>query len=256
MRKVDILDRIVSWYGLKNKAELARFLGVTPQTISNWYSRDSMDYDQIFDRCVGIDLNWLIFGEGRRNIPRKTDGVSVASDVVGAYGAVGQDGNVVDDMRDVSFVTENGTYSVFVPKMLLPAGEYAIFRIEDDAMIPSFSRGSYVLCKRIVDARIDHLDVGKLYVVVMNGGKRLLRRLRYGRDGANRLILSADYDNRAFYPDLAVSDRAFEAVWKVKFAISQSEEGVPDLYRRLQELERSITDMKRSIASGLFGSNR
>ena len=50
MRKADILDRIVTWYGLKNKTELARFLGVTPQTISNWYSRDSIDYDLIFGR--------------------------------------------------------------------------------------------------------------------------------------------------------------------------------------------------------------
>ena len=83
MRKADILDRIVTWYGLKNKTELARFLGVTPQTISNWYSRDSIDYDLIFGRCAGVDLNWLILGKTSYIVNNKTSDQAVASDVVG-----------------------------------------------------------------------------------------------------------------------------------------------------------------------------
>lgn len=39
MLKSEILNRIMSHYGLRNKTELASFLGVSPQTVSNWYSR-------------------------------------------------------------------------------------------------------------------------------------------------------------------------------------------------------------------------
>ena len=34
-----VLDRIKEYYKLKGNAELARFLGVAPNTITNWYGR-------------------------------------------------------------------------------------------------------------------------------------------------------------------------------------------------------------------------
>lgn len=58
-----ILERIKTAYKLKNNSELARFLGVKPNTISNWYSRNSIDFDILFSKCEGISLDWLINGE-------------------------------------------------------------------------------------------------------------------------------------------------------------------------------------------------
>lgn len=58
-----ILERIKTTYKLKNNSELARFLGVKPNTISNWYSRNSIDFDIIFSKCEGVSLDWLINGE-------------------------------------------------------------------------------------------------------------------------------------------------------------------------------------------------
>ena len=55
--KSEILNRIMSHYGLRNKTELASFLGVSPQTVSNWYSRNSIDYDLVFEKCAGLDFN-------------------------------------------------------------------------------------------------------------------------------------------------------------------------------------------------------
>lgn len=52
----------MSHYGLRNKTELASFLGVSPQTVSNWYSRNSIDYDLVFEKCAGLDFNWLVTG--------------------------------------------------------------------------------------------------------------------------------------------------------------------------------------------------
>lgn len=54
MLKSEILNRIMSHYGLRNKTELASFLGVSPQTVSNWYSRNSIDYDLVFEKCAGL----------------------------------------------------------------------------------------------------------------------------------------------------------------------------------------------------------
>lgn len=58
-----VLDRIKQFYDLKGNAELSRFLGVAPNTITNWYARCSFDIDIIYTKCVGIDLNWLLSGK-------------------------------------------------------------------------------------------------------------------------------------------------------------------------------------------------
>lgn len=57
-----VLDRIKHFYGLKGNAELARLLGVAPNTITNWYSRGTFDIDVIYTNCVDIDFNWLFSG--------------------------------------------------------------------------------------------------------------------------------------------------------------------------------------------------
>ena len=64
INKAGVLDRIKSYYGLKNNAKLCIFLGVAPTTISSWYARDSFDLDIIYSKCVDISFDWLLTGEG------------------------------------------------------------------------------------------------------------------------------------------------------------------------------------------------
>lgn len=59
-----VLERIKQLYALKSNAELARFLGVAPNTITNWYGRKTFDLDIIYTKCVKADFNWLFTGEG------------------------------------------------------------------------------------------------------------------------------------------------------------------------------------------------
>jgi len=64
MDKHLILNRIKKAYNLSGNSDLARFLGVTPGTITNWYNRNSIDYDLIFTKCKNLDLEWLLTGKG------------------------------------------------------------------------------------------------------------------------------------------------------------------------------------------------
>jgi len=59
-----ILSKIKLHYGFKSDAEFARFLGIKPNSLSNWYSRNTMDYELVFSKCDEIDANWLFTGEG------------------------------------------------------------------------------------------------------------------------------------------------------------------------------------------------
>ena len=64
MNKSLILNRIKLAYSLKNDAELARFLEIQRNTLSNWYSRNTIDYDKVFLKCESLNFDWLLTGEG------------------------------------------------------------------------------------------------------------------------------------------------------------------------------------------------
>ena len=57
--KTIILDRIKEYYKLEKRADLARFLGIAPNTLTNWYMRNTLDLDVIYTKCVDMDYNWL-----------------------------------------------------------------------------------------------------------------------------------------------------------------------------------------------------
>ena len=64
MNKSLILNRIKLAYSLKNDAELARFLEIQRNTLSNWYSRNTIDYDKVFLKCEQLNPEWLLTGQG------------------------------------------------------------------------------------------------------------------------------------------------------------------------------------------------
>lgn len=64
MNKSLILNRIKLAYSLKNDAELARFLEIQRNTLSNWYSRNTIDYDKVFLKCESLNFDWLLTGQG------------------------------------------------------------------------------------------------------------------------------------------------------------------------------------------------
>ncbi|WP_289300253.1 helix-turn-helix domain-containing protein [Xylanibacter muris] len=75
INKTLILDRLKAYFHLKGNGQLAEFLGVTRQTISNWYSRNSVDYDVVITQSVAIDenidLKWLLTNDSNELSPKE-----------------------------------------------------------------------------------------------------------------------------------------------------------------------------------------
>ena len=94
-----ILDRVKDYFHLKGNSQLAEFLGVTRQTISNWYSRNSIDYDIIITKCTaidnGIDLKWLLTSE----VSNHLDKTSIKGDYI-------KDDEDEEINRSVKFLTD------------------------------------------------------------------------------------------------------------------------------------------------------
>ncbi|CAI9429730.1 hypothetical protein MSHRCOH1_05920 [Candidatus Ornithobacterium hominis] len=80
-KKIDrtlILNSIKEAYDFSSNTELAEFLGVKPQTISSWYSRNTFDIDLIYAKCINLNPHFLLTGDGdvlktksEENVPKK-----------------------------------------------------------------------------------------------------------------------------------------------------------------------------------------
>jgi hypothetical protein len=64
MEKRAILQAIISHYTGGNKALFAKKIGVTPQTINTWITRNSFDLDLIYSKCECLSAEFLLTGKG------------------------------------------------------------------------------------------------------------------------------------------------------------------------------------------------
>lgn len=65
--KTLILNRIKAYYKFKKDIEFASFLGIASNTLGNWHSRNTMNFDRVFTKCERLNPNWIINGVGRPN---------------------------------------------------------------------------------------------------------------------------------------------------------------------------------------------
>ena len=65
MSKRERLEALIDHYSNGNKSDFARMLGIKPQTINSWMSRDSYDIDLIYSICENLSADGLLTGEGK-----------------------------------------------------------------------------------------------------------------------------------------------------------------------------------------------
>ena len=58
------LDQLVSHFAKGLKADFARMLGITKQSLHSWYTHNHLDVGKIYMACPGVSVDWLITGEG------------------------------------------------------------------------------------------------------------------------------------------------------------------------------------------------
>lgn len=64
MDKTLILNKLCECYKLHSKGELAKYLGVPVQNVSNWYARNTYDLATLILKFPEVSPFWLITGEG------------------------------------------------------------------------------------------------------------------------------------------------------------------------------------------------
>jgi transcriptional regulator with XRE-family HTH domain len=92
--KKNILMSLISHYANGNKAQFASMLGVTPQTINTWISRNTFDAERILANCEDLSAEYLMTGEGEmlksniQEIGSITDSKNIGNQVGGKYNSM------------------------------------------------------------------------------------------------------------------------------------------------------------------------
>ncbi|GAA0885814.1 hypothetical protein GCM10009120_44130 [Sphingobacterium siyangense subsp. cladoniae] len=60
-----MLNEIKLYLGFDKDAPFARYLGISPQTLSSWHSRNTFDIHLLYSKCVFLNADWLITGKGQ-----------------------------------------------------------------------------------------------------------------------------------------------------------------------------------------------
>lgn len=64
MDKVCMLETLINYYAGGNNSRFAKLLGIKPQTINTWKTRNTYDAALIYSKCEGVSGDWLLSGEG------------------------------------------------------------------------------------------------------------------------------------------------------------------------------------------------
>lgn len=64
MDKRLMLNKIKEYYKFNSDSDFAKYLGITPQNLSNWKSRNTFDAELIYTKCEDINPEWLLTGKG------------------------------------------------------------------------------------------------------------------------------------------------------------------------------------------------
>jgi transcriptional regulator with XRE-family HTH domain len=97
-----VLDRLASVLGTTSGNQLAEALGVSPQAVSSWKSRESVPYAQCVEVAEqrGISLDWLLTGIGSKSRDMATPNLAMEESAA-SYGTNPKERAILELFREL-----------------------------------------------------------------------------------------------------------------------------------------------------------
>ena len=196
MSKKERLNLLIEHYSNGNKTQFANKLGISPQGLSTWLSRDMFDIELIYSKCENVSAEWLLTGDG----PMLIDEIfSQETQLVPE-----SDKKLIPFFDDITTIGgHNDSVSIMEISQnhvseWIDAGDWfpeatAAIRHYGDSMI-EYPSGSILALKRVHDKRL--IINGRNYVIETTEF-RVTKQLQ--DDGGDYII--AYSSNRETYPD-------------------------------------------------------
>lgn len=213
MDKKERLLALIDHFANGNKTQFAGMIGVSPQGLSTWISRDTFDTERIYSKCVGVSPHWLLTGEGpmlennNTGCQRQIEPAHHVPDNV-------QEGIPLIPLSAMAgaFTGETSVMEYECERYVIPAFKGADFliQVKGDSMQPTYYSGDLVACQRVPLNDL-FFQWNKTYVLDTAQGP-LIKRIMPGSDSSHVLIVS---DNDS-YPPFELSKSQFHGVALVR----------------------------------------
>ena len=210
MEKKDRLLRLIEHYSDGNKSEFARMIGVSPQAINTWISRNTFDIDIVYAKCINISPEWLLTGNGPMLKTSSDNKTNVEQQQVSTNKAdestplVTYDPNVGVPYYDVDFVA--GFDLIINDQTFLPTANIVVYGFEKaqmwcnatgNSMYPKICHGDMIALR---ECTLEDVQYGEIYAVVLDT-IRTIKILRKS-DDPNKFrfipINTEEYDEQEF----------------------------------------------------------
>ena len=212
MDKTKMLEGLIRHYTKGNKAQFAKLLGVSAQTISAWIARNTFDAELIYAKCRYVDSSWLLTGEGamlqeteNNNAPTSKHTVEIAHQV--PHGS--SEGIPLIPLDAVAgFPAESGggvrleDCERYVIPEFENKGANFLIRVSGDSMMPLYYSGDLLACRKITDIRF--FQWGTIYVLETSQGV-IVKRVQESLDHADS-ILCVSENSSVHHPFLLPRD--------------------------------------------------
>lgn len=175
MDRKRMVSSLVEYYTNGNKSQFAKMLGITPQTINTWISRNTFNAELIYAKYEGVSANWLLTGCGsmineqerevnaslqvQEKFPLKTDNL-VDLQRIPLYNLEATAG-LVSLFNDVDAIPIS-----YISLPDLPACDGAVY-VRGDSMYPLLKSGDIVLYKQVHDMQYG-IFWGEMYLISAN----------------------------------------------------------------------------------------
>lgn len=186
MDKTKMLEGLIEHYTKGNKAQFAKLLGVSAQTISAWIARNTFDAELIYTKCRHVNSAWLLTGEGSMLQTRDREGAALATSAANAepkhlalathHVPNGSHEGIplipLDAIAGFPADGGGGAYIENCERYVIPEfqnkGADFLIRVSGDSMVPLYYSGDLLACHKITDIRF--FQWGTIYVLETSQG--------------------------------------------------------------------------------------
>lgn len=192
----EIIERLKIGLELSSDNALADTLGVSKTTLSNWKSRNSLDFPLVFSLCEHISLDWLLTGKGKM-LKSNAQEDEEAAPKISYNPQVGQ------PYYDVDFLA--GFDEVFNSQVSIPACNVVVpgftrvslwCNVTGHSMEPQINHGDMIALR---ECTVRDIQYGEVYAVVLD----TIRTIKIIRKGSSPKVLryipvNEKYDEQEF----------------------------------------------------------
>ena len=191
MDKKNMVEQLVAQYTEGNKAQFAKLLGVSPQTISAWIARGSFDNELIYAKCRGISAHWLLTGKGSMMGDNEKELTTQNINDGAPYYDVDFIGGFDEVFNDQTVNPELSITNGICPRAQLWCN------ITGHSMEPTISNGDIIALRQ---CSVQDIQYGEIYAVVMDSFRTVKMLRRSETPGMIRFVPvnTADFDPQDF----------------------------------------------------------